>query len=352
MKPVLIKPSLCDAAKDMTFTFTAKTIISAAEIVVYTNDTAFTKVYEGKTQTAGTSITIPAASGLENGKYYVARLYVYDLSGQKSEPSSYVDFECYSTPELSVNLTDGQIVGNSSYIVQLSYSQEQGDQLSVYGGTITDANGKAVFETGRLYAYNTMNFMIYGLENEHEYVLHITGETVAGMPVTVQPVSFSVKYGRAVVYNLLDVSHDACAGITYIDSKIDVVTGETGEKEPVFIDGEKVDLTQEGAYVKFPSGFRLEEDFTIKVLGQDFSEGKTILELVSETGQRHVLRYLKGTFEQFENEPRAYVEYVVFSGMETVTLSNYIAPPQKGQKLHIWLRRKNGFYTVKLAEVA
>ena len=67
MKPVLIKPSLCDAAKDMTFTFTAKTIISAAEIVVYTNDTAFTKVYEDKTQTAGTSITIPAASGLEYG---------------------------------------------------------------------------------------------------------------------------------------------------------------------------------------------------------------------------------------------------------------------------------------------
>ena len=59
-----------------------------------------------------------------------------------------------------------------------------------------------------------------------------------------------------------------------------------------------------------------------------------------------------GTFEQFKNEPMAYVEYVVFSGMETVTLSNYIAPPQKGQKLHIWLRRKNGFYTVKLAEVA
>ena len=37
MKPVLVKPNLCDATKDITFTFTVKTIISAAEIVVYTN---------------------------------------------------------------------------------------------------------------------------------------------------------------------------------------------------------------------------------------------------------------------------------------------------------------------------
>lgn len=351
MKPVLVKPSLCDATKDITFTFTAKTIISAAEIIVHTNDTAFTKVYGAKVETTGTSITIPAGAGLENGKYYVAQLYVYDAGGQKSEPSGYVDFECYSTPELSVNITGGQTITNSSYVVQLSYSQEQGDPLSAYAGVVTDMNGDLIFETGRLYAYNSMNFMIYGLENEHEYELRITGETVSGMPVAIEPVAFFVQYGRAVVYNLLDISHDACLGITYIDSKIDVVTGETGGKVPIFIDGEKVDLTEDDAYVKFPSGFRLEEDFTIKLQGQDFHEGKTILEMISDSGQRHILRYMEGKFEQFENQPRVYVEYVVIADMETVTLSNYLPVPQEGQKLHMWIRRKDGFYTVKLAEV-
>lgn len=351
MKPVLVKPSLCDATKDITFTFTVKTIISAAEIVVYTNDTAFTKVYESKVETTGTSVMIPAGAGLENGKYYVAQLYVYDVSGQKSEPSGYVDFECYSTPKLSANITSGQTIKNSSYVVQLAYSQEQGDPLSVYTGIITDMNGKIIFDTGRLYAYNSMNFMIYGLENEHEYELRITGETVSGIPVEITPVTFLVQYGKAVVYNLLDVSHDACSGITYIDSKIDVVTGETGDKKPIFIDGEKVDLIEDGAYVKFPSGFRLEDDFTIKILGQNFNEGKSILEMVSASGQRHVLRYMKGNFEQFGNQPRVYIEYVVFTDIETVTLSNYLPVPQEGQKLHMWIRRKGGFYTVKLAEV-
>lgn len=353
MRPILIAPTECDASKAITFTFTAKTIISQAEIFVYKNDDNLTQVYTNKINTTTNSITIPANSGLENGEYYVAQLFIYDYSGNKSDSSNYVDFTCYSTPQLTLNITEGQVIPNSSYVVQLTYSQAQNDDLSFYSAVVTkNSTGEIVFETGRIFAYNTMNFAVNGLDNNESYTISVTGETVSGMSVVATPVSFSIQYARSAVYSLLDIHHDAATGIVYVDSMIDVVTGKTGNGEdPEFIDGEKVDLSGDDSSVIFDSGFEMGPDYTVKIQGESLKENSQILEMVDEDGLVHEIRFMKGNFEQFQNAPKIYLEYIIHDYIPVVWLSNYLDPLQEGEELFLWIRRKDSFVDLKIEKV-
>lgn len=319
-----------------------KSAVSKSKLVIYENETKAV-VYDDTQEDKSHRHTLPAGR-LINGKYYSAQLYTYDFSQNISEASNLIDFYCFSTPEVGLSLTPGQVVSTPSFVVSVFYRQPEGELLNTYSLLVKEGE-KEVFSSGRCYAAQGMDVMVTGLESGRRYTMTAAWDTVNGMRGEAAELPFSVQYVSPYLSALLAGENNPTAGTVTLKFDIRSIFGKT-EKDAIYIDGEKIDLRADT--VTFPSGFRLLGDYTIQMDCSDLQEYCTLLALEDTFQRRVTVEYLVDTFDGFDG-PKAYLELKAYeSGICYDRLSNYIEPPLPGQTLHIWIRKLRNLYELKV----
>ena len=344
--PVLYSINAFDATTEFTFTFGWDGNQSIKNRLRIFDNVTNALLYDAVIVTFQLKHTLPINS-ITNGLTCWAEIYTIDSNEVQSSPSNKIIFKTYSTPTWNFsNLITNQIIENSSYLLELNYSQSEGETLNYYQIFLYSATQSLLYQSGVLYDRVNLTSSISGLEDNTQYYIRATGKTLNGMDLDTGFIPISVEYTSPSIYSLLtleNVAKDATIKISY---NLKIVTGTSNVETPTYIDGTKIDLTTNGDYVNFEKGFLISGNFLLQMVGQDFIDNSIIAELSNEK-QKIELKYMRGEFTS-QVEEKAYFILRSFNNINNyVIYSNYIPLPLPTDRIHIWIKRVDNVYDLQ-----
>lgn len=300
-------------------------------------------VYTNIQETYQFSQTVPSNT-LVNGVYYAVAFRTYDVDNGVSEWSNYVPFYCYTTPTLSLNINENDILSSAIYDVILTYSQEQEELLDYAKFSLYTINGVLVQESKEIYNTNvpplTINYMLNGMEDGQSYKLIVTTVSVNGTVVTKQ-VDFSIKYIQPSLFSLLELEPKNCDGYIDISSNFISIEGITNPSTPNYVViGDNIELDNIGAdydiahtttskWVKWDNGFNTPKNFTLKYWFTPSNSDATILKLCNtENTECLALNFHRGSNYD-------YINLATLSGTNITKQINHI---NGTDQIFLWVR--------------
>lgn len=154
----------------------------ANRIVVY-DSSSNAEVFNERIISFSLSHTIPAGT-LTNGHSYYIKITAYYKNGNDEESvtsSSSSVFYCLATPTWEIrDITDGQIVANSSLQIGVNYAQADGDVIDEFIIVVYTASHTVFYQSSALYdAADTVT--VTGLNDDAAYYIRAYGRTVKGL---------------------------------------------------------------------------------------------------------------------------------------------------------------------------
>ena len=347
MTPILYLIDTFDATTEKIIKYKWNGSQSFGNICEIRENQSDTIVYKETQTTMQLTHTIPA-NILTNGTLYNVRIASIDVDGNVSDFSNPTLVFCFSTPTFDfTNVTENQIIKNSSYQIYLEYSQPERETLNTFEVTLYDLSKSVISSSGvQYYSSGELSYILNDLEDNQSYYIRATGYTTTGMELETDYIYFSVNYEQPSVYSILTLENVSNEGYIKLQSNIKIVECYT-DKEPVYIDGEYIDLTDNVLGIN--EGFSLDNDFIINFSGYNFSEG-LIMQLFDGTNTINMY-YLKGTYDVNNNVEKVFIELSVPVGFTTYCcFSNYINVPNNTDELSVWVKKKNGLFSVTLTE--
>ena len=270
VKPIALAKNAFDATKDEIFYFTVSggaQIVKNKIVVRLQSDN--TIVYSGIETTYRTQHTIPANT-LSNGNYYNYYINTYDTDGNESVNSNVISFYCYTTPTVEItNLTDGDIVENTSFIFNIRYNQEQGELLDFLSVNLYSSSGQLIKNSENMYSSDTpptiFNYTIGGLENNTIYKVQVNATSVNGTLTSSALVSFDVICSRPALYSSFDITNKCNDGYVQLHSNIVTVNGISNVDPMIYIDNSRADIRFPWEYIKWNQGYGVAQDFIISL---------------------------------------------------------------------------------------
>lgn len=301
-QPILNPIPAFDATKDyvLSFVVIGGNQVVANRLVIQNNETG-EEVYSNIESTLRLEHTIPANT-LVNGGYYNAVIQTLDNANTLSSPSTPVPFYCYSQPVLSItNIPTSETIENGTYTFNGSFSQAEGEILNSYQYTLYNSNREILSQTPLIY-YETdpsLSYTFVGMSNDTAYYIELSGQTVNNTIVTSGLIYFTVRYIQPASFAICDLVNDCADGYIQISSNIVAIDGHSNPDPPIYIDDKEVDLTGSNAWVEWNSGFRIQDDFTMRVWGRDFNPYSPIVTLTNEinteeTPNKIELKWMQG----------------------------------------------------------
>ena len=348
--PILYSIPAFDATKEQVFTFAS---ISGSQVVANTltikDNATLTTVYS-QTQTTYRFEHILPANTLTNGTYYQATLTTKDAQGNESSPSAPIQFYCYSQPTFIIsNMPIGNVVTNSSFTFNAQYNQIQGEILNAYVFNLYSVSGALVSTSGTLYNTDktlplTISYLFSGFEDKASYSIKVTGVTANGTQITTGRVNFTTSYTTPDTFSFLFLSNNCQGGYITIESNIIGIDGDTGDMEPIFINGKEIDLRKDGAYVQWIEGYTVNGNWTMRLWGREFKSGKEIFRFSNIDGDAVTVSYVTDA-TQCWFEMRA-----VHNGdlWGYTCESQHIDKPDVNEVLFCWLRRIGNLFELKI----
>lgn len=284
-QPILNNIAAFDATQAETITFT---VIGGAQVIgnrlVISNNQTGAQVYNQIQATMKLEHTIPANT-LTNGGYYNAVVYTINNGNEESVASVAVPFYCYSSPSLTINnIPVTGTIQNGTYTFTGNYAQLEQERLDSYQFTLYDSNKDVLSQTPLIY-YDTDSSLSYtfrGMSNDTAYYIELTGETVNNTQLTSGLVYFTVRYEQPASFAICDLVNDCSNGYIQVSSNIVAIDGESNPSPPIYIDDKEVDLRDKDAWVRWSSGFRIKDDFTMRIWGRQFGDYGKIVTLTND----------------------------------------------------------------------
>lgn len=379
-----------DATKPYSIKFTYVGNQVVKHVITVKDNTTNAIVYTNTKTTFQLEHVIPENT-LINGKSYNVSIMVYDNADAASELSTSVVFSCLTTPLFGfANITPNQIIKNTSFEVQLSYSQQQGEQLNSWQIVLYDYSQKVLYKTDIYYDISTLKTTINSLSDSNQYFLQAIGETVNKISVSTNLIPISVSYQTPNINGLLSLTNLKEQGRMRIATNVHFVDGKPNMEYPIFIDGSKINLIPfgkeflltndgianefthytwddsvvwddmkkwtetDGKYyddkgnflghfspsITYKEGFNVEDDVVMCFKGENFQYFTEIVE--ADSDKYHIsIKYLKGIFEGNDIE-KAYCQLDILNDVISyVTVSNYINVPKITDTILIYLKIKN-----------
>lgn len=343
--PILFNKNAFTALGESTFSFNWSGSQAIKNRLRIFDNVTNQEVYTSVLETFQLKHTIPS-NVLQNGKTYWAEVYVIDANSVESPPSNKIIFKCYSTPTWKfVNLVPNQIIQNSFYEVELSYLQPDGELLNSYQVSLYSSGQSLLHQSGVLYSTESLSYRVSNLSDNQQYYIRATGRTVNGMELDTGYTLVSVEYVSPTVYSLVKLENLPNEGQIKISYNAQLVTG-ISSPEPIYIDSEKIDLINNGAYVYWDNGFEIREDGIIQIVGQDFKDYSVICEWSNGKDKLEV-KYMRGLFES-QIEEKAYFILRAYNQITNyVIYSNYIPIPPPTDRMHLWIKRVDNIYSIQ-----
>lgn len=284
-QPIVNPISAFDATRAHNITFT---VIGGAQVVanrlVISNNETGAIVYNKTAITMKLEHTIPANT-LTNGGYYNAVVYTIDNANNESVASTAVPFYCYSQPVLTIdNIPATETIENGTYTFTGTYIQQEGEILNSYQYTLYDSNKNVLSKTPLIY-YETdssLSYTFVGMSNDTSYYIELSGETVNGTHITSGVIYFTVRYIQPASFAICDLVNNCDDGYIQVSSNIVAIDGKSNPDPPIYIDDKEVDLRDPDSWIEWDSGFRIQDDFTLRAWGRDFNPYEPIITLKND----------------------------------------------------------------------
>ena len=353
--PILYSQVAFDATKTQAFSFG---VIGGDQVIqnklTITNQ-ATNEVIYNQTQTSYSFVHTVPANTLTNGVYYSAYIITYNANGNASPQSNSIQFFCYSTPSFQfTNLPIGNIITNSSFTFEVTYSQAQGELLDTFSFTLYDASQSQISTSGIKYIGSSVapptsiSYTFSGFSDQTNYYIRANGQTVQGTLVDTGLIAINVSYIKPNIFSIIELSNNCQGGYINIKSNLIEIRSSSNPSPPVYVNNNTaVDARVNGRYVEWDSGFNTESDFTASLWGRDFNENSDIITMIDDEGNNIVIRYrtnAEGTVYADATVTNGTIIYYIFSPS--------IATPASTQKIQFWFRRIGYQYEIKLEIVS
>lgn len=301
-QPIINPISAFDATRphNISFVVIRGAQVIANRLVIRDNQTG-SEVYNKMQSTMKLEHTIPANT-LKNGGYYNAVIYTIDSGNNESTASTAVPFYCYSQPVLTIdNIPATETIRNGTYKFTGSYLQQEDELLNSYQYTLYDSNKDILSQTSLIYyeSDTSLSYTFVGMSNDTSYYVELSGETVNGTKITSGLKYFTVRYIQPASFAICNLVNNCENGYIQISSNIVAIDGTSNPTPPIYIDDKEVDLRDPKSWVRWSSGFRIQDDFTMRVWGRDFNEYQNIITLTNDinsstTPNRIELKWMVG----------------------------------------------------------
>lgn len=228
------------------------------EIRLNSNDNLVYKL--NKTASFTKSHIIPSET-LANGVEYKIRITVWDEE-DNSQTSEYVVFETSSRPIVGVDAIE--TIGAPSYLFTFTYLQSQSVPLRSWIAYIYDSVQNLLDDSG-IQTSTPLEYLFEGFESGENYYVRFQATSNKGLVGDSGLVPFSVLYLHPNFNSVITTENVENAGVK-ISLKAQQILGEAENYS--FISNEKLDI-RNGGRVVYKSGFRIEDDFSIRILVEE-----------------------------------------------------------------------------------
>ena len=348
--PILYTVNAFDATQKQVFNFN---ILGGNQVTANTltikNNATLTTVYSATQTTFKFEHTLPANT-LTNGTYYQATLTTKDAQGNISNASVPIQFYCYSQPSFEIsNMPAGNVVTNSSYAFTVTYNQAQGEILNAYVFNLYSVSGALISTSNTMYNTDTslplnISYLFSGFEDNASYSIEVTGVTVDGTQITTGRISFTTNYTSPDTFSNFFLANNCKSGYITIRSNVIGINGISNPETPTYIDNKEIDLTDTGSYVEWIEGYRVTDDWTVRLWGRDFTPNAEIFRFSNTDGDIITIDYrVDGTRGWFELKVK-HKDWL----WGYVTESAHIALPTETEQVFCWLRRIDNLYDLRI----
>lgn len=356
LKPTLLAMPAFDATKLQEFVFTVptgSTQVTANRLKII-NNTSGEEVYNELQQSYVLKHNLPADS-LSNGIYYSAQIQTQDANEETSVWSDAIQFYCFSEPTLALtNIPSSGIIDNNSYNFTATYNQVEGELLNSYTFNLYNSLGIRIATSGVLYVGGSvtppvsLNYTFSGLEDSTAYGIEVLGVTINNTVVTSGLVRFTAQYVQPNIFALVQLINNCDEGYITISSNIIDIEGVSSPDPPEYIDGEKIDLSEDGSYVEWNEGYNINGNFTMRVWGEHFKENSTIITIRNNEDAEDSLNRIILNYRY--SDDKVFAECYIYnnSTIPYYVYSNLINQPSVDDQVFIWLRRIDNIYELKI----
>ena len=322
---------------------------SVANTLIIRDNETNTIVYNTKQETLLLKHILPANT-LQNGKTYNVCIQVFDRDNNASELSDTLIFKCYTTPTLSLNIVNEQVIRSSSYLFIVSYNQIEGEELQYYSLELYDGNKQRLYNTGAKYNIEA-GITLSDFTDNTSYYIKAYGQTINHMEIETDFILFHVEYIKPELYSYMTVENRELYGDIQFTSFLVSIEGKGVNGEPTYIDGDYVD-TVNGTDIRFDDNFSINNGL-ISLVGRNFKINEPFLIMKNNTYHTMTFTWKYGTYEKENDIEKWYVELkCVDNRVVTYHMSNLILPPDINKLLDIQIKIVNNYIdiTVKDAE--
>lgn len=216
-------------------------------------------IYQNAVNTYNFAQTI-YSNTLVNGKYYRVAVRTYDILNNTSLWSNYQPFYCFTTPNLSLNINQGQTLTSANYNVVLSYNQIEYEKVDYALIELYNSANILISSSGNLYNSNfppiDFSYALLGLENHSQYYIKGTVVTIYGTVVKTNTVLFYTNYDEIPAKTSLTATLNSCEGYVNLHSNIiHNIYAVTNPERPTYIDNQKVDLLSTVGDINNPNSY-------------------------------------------------------------------------------------------------
>ena len=321
---------------------------SVANTLIIRDNETNTIVYNTKQETLLLKHILPANT-LQNGKTYNVCIQVFDRDNNASELSDTLIFKCYTTPTISLNIANEQVIRSSSYLFTVSYSQLEGEELQYYSLELYDGNKQRLYNTGARYNIEAGITLTDFIDNTSYYV-KAYGQTINHMEIETDLILFHVEYITPELYSYMIVENRELYGDIQFTSFLVSIEGKGINGEPTFINNEYID-TVNGVAIKFDENFNFSNGI-INLVGKNFTVNQPFLIMKNNTYHTMTFTWKYGTYKQENDIEKWYVELKCTDNkVITYHISNLILPPSNEQLLDIQIKIVNNYINITVKEV-
>lgn len=358
-RPICPTINSFDATKDYTFMFTST---GGNQVVknrlLIKNNLTNVVVYDIIKETFRFEQTLPANT-LVNGESYVYTFYTYDIDNNESPQGNFVPFKCFSTAVVEfINLPVGNIINSSNFLFQATYSQAESELMDFAVFNLYDSTDNLLATSGNIYKTSTppfdLSYEFSGLSTATTYKISLSGVTVNGASFTTGLYEIYINYIRPQLFSIVQLSNNCSGGYVEIKSNMVLIEGESNPDPPIYIDGEKVDVREDGYWVKWIKGYEVSGDFTAQIWFEDpnIGEDKSLLKMWSNAnvnGNNQITVNLRREVPYGETEEKLFAELHCTNGLASgyYIISDYMDIMQD-VKYTIWIRRINNVFRIRL----
>lgn len=348
MRPIIYPKTAFDADNSATFKYVWNGDMQFSNELIIRNVETDEIIYQAIQTTFKLEHELPSGT-LINGNSYTAEIIVYNSEKVPSPPSDKIYFKTFTAPSFYIsNLSNNQIIKNSVYDLSIVYHQPEGEKLNEFQIKLYDLGGNLIHSSDSLYPVsNGMNYTLRSLLDNHGYYLELSGITLNNMLLVNDKILFSVEYLYPSVYSKVILENLPLQASVKIQSNFILIEGKANHEPVVYIDGEKVDLSEDGKWVEFDDGFNIADDFCIEIIGENFPVNKAFFDMNDKSGYNNITLE-KNYGNMFETgSVQEYFVLHVTNGVLTYRLaSNFLNPLASDQPISIVLRRKGNLYSL------